>query len=61
MQYSGFICKCIDLLIENLFKNSDIAKRDKYQKRAIGFLCERLTGFWLYDQLMGKKSTMILS
>ena len=49
MLYSDFICKCIDILTSDLLQNSDIKERDKYQKRAIGFLLERLTGFWIYD------------
>ena len=60
-EYSDFICKCIDIFIKDLFQNSDIAYRDKYQRRAMGFLCERLTSFWIYDQMAQGKSTLILT
>lgn len=60
-EYSDFICKCIDILISDLFQHSDIAYRDRYQKRAMGFLCERLTSFWIYSQMVQSKSTLILA
>lgn len=57
--YSSFICKCIELLIEKVFPDTDIAQRDRYQKRALVFMLERLTAFWIYDQLMHNKSNVI--
>lgn len=61
MLYSDFICKCIDILTTDLLQNSDIKERDKYQKRAIGFLLERLTGFWIYDQMVKSESNLIIA
>ena len=60
IEYSKFMCKLIDVFIEKLLPNSDITQRDKYQKRAIGFLLERLTGFWIYDQMMNSSAIPVI-
>lgn len=58
MQYSGFINQFINMMIYEYFPSSDISRRDKYQKRAFAFLLERLTGFWIYDQMMSNSATV---
>lgn len=60
-KYSSFICKFIDIFINDRLKSSDIMTRDRYQKRALGFLLERLTGFWIYDQMTSGLITPVIS
>ena len=58
--YSRFICKCIEVLTNDLLQSSDIKQRDRYQKRALAFLLERLTGFWMYDQMIKHESNAVI-
>ena len=58
MQYSEFINQFINMMIYEYFPSSDISRRDRYQKRAFAFLLERLTGFWIYDQMMSNSATV---
>lgn len=48
-KYCRFQGKCLEVLSE-MARNTDFRKRDKYQKRAIGFIMERMTGFWIYNE-----------
>ena len=47
LDYCVFQRKCLDILLE-MARTVDFRSRDKYQKRAIGFIMERMTGFWIY-------------
>jgi hypothetical protein len=47
LDYCVFQRKCFDILLE-MTRTVDFRSRDKYQKRAIGFIMERMTGFWIY-------------
>lgn len=59
-EYYNFIEKCIKLAIKILPK-LNLDQRDTYQKRALGFILERMTGFWLYFKNLTDKNTIIKS
>jgi len=42
-----FLRKCIDLEL-GVFSLNEFDSRDKYQKRGMGFIMERMTSFWIY-------------
>jgi len=46
-EYMDFLKKCIGICLR-IFSAEDLEKRDKYQKRAPGFIMERMTSFWIY-------------
>lgn len=51
-EYSDFQKRCLDVLLE-MAEETDFRSRDRYQKRAIGFIMERMTGFWIYFKTNG--------
>lgn len=53
-KYCDFINKCIDIALKILQK-LNLDSRDTYQKRALGFILERMTGFWIFLQFYDKK------
>ena len=61
LQYSEFICKCIDLFTHDEQLTSTLSQRDQYQKRSLGFLLERMTSFWLFNEMTTQSSQLIMS
>ena len=55
-EYFNFIEKCIEICIGKVMPMTDIENRDQYQRRALGFILERMTGLWIYDQVVIKKA-----
>lgn len=49
-EYSDFIVKNIFMMKDYMMNNLNLETRDQYQKRAMGFIIERLTGFWILDK-----------
>lgn len=50
MQYFSFIEQCIKICIDDMFPKLDLDNRDRYQCRALGFILERMTGYWIWLQ-----------
>lgn len=48
-------CKWLFDILFEVHKNIDVSQYDEYQKRAVGFLGERLTGIYIYYLLHYKK------
>lgn len=57
-EYFRFIEKCISISLE-LIDKKELDCRDAYQRRAFGFILERMTGFWLYHQDKTNASRLI--
>lgn len=49
-QYFEFIEKCIMICINDMFPQLNLDARDKYQVRALSFILERMTGFWIWHR-----------
>ena len=41
--------KCIDICL-SMFSMLNLDSRDRYQKRALGFILERMTSCWIWDK-----------
>ena len=40
-------------MLLKMAEETNFRLRDRYQKRAIGFIMERMTGFWIYSKING--------
>ena len=49
-QYFSFIERCIKICIDDMFPILKLDDRDRYQCRALGFILERMTGYWIWMQ-----------
>lgn len=49
-EYFGFIEKCVDVCLSAMLPALDLDSRDRYQKRALGFILERMTSCWIWDK-----------
>ena len=58
LEYVNFQKSCLDVL-SKMAERTDFRSRDKYQKRAIGFIMERMTGFWIWRK--GRSGTRIVN
>lgn len=52
-EYSKFINICIDIALK-ILPELNLDSRDKYQKRALGFILERMSGFWIFMKFYDK-------
>ena len=52
-EYSKFINICIDIALK-ILPELNLDLRDKYQKRALGFILERMSGFWIFIKFYDK-------
>lgn len=50
-EYFRFIDGCARICVYRMFPNLDLDGRDRYQKRALGFILERMTSCWIWNRL----------
>lgn len=61
IEYFKFIDKCINICINDMFNELDLSSRDRYQKRALGFILERMTGYWIWLQKIQNMRLNVIS